>query len=502
MRTGDEKTVWILGAGFSAPLGLPLAKDFFAERYVKLAEGYIAPWVVPPRAIQGFVSSSGGFQAAAIRLRQAEQAFQRASSAAKPKKLEWSTEAQMSWLRKELEPAKITSGRVRHVEKAARYYEDIEQFEAAALSFFQVVERLSGDEWSRETFIEAQQAQVQLNQWFRGPQQASGLLYSNGESLTSAFDVQRKEIAVELAKVRQVEAQEGWTAEQILVSLDLAANHNDIAQQRIWTKETDDGKATPHTREDPATYARDALRTITKLIVAEMEYAIPDTSDIDKAGYAWGPYVEWVKNLVGGDDTIMTFNYDRVVEKAFELTPGHSLGQNQLLKLHGSVTHGTDEDGNIKELQVAELHRQLRNPNEAFTVRLGLPGEAKSKIHGEGGPLKPLWDQAAEAIIGARHIVFIGYSLPPEDVEAMEMIVEAIRERRESDRTSALTIHLVLGPGTKDAEILESILTPYDVTVENTKSYTQHAFVNWPKTGYPQFFQGLADPGRRRARGI
>lgn len=79
----------------------------------------------------------------------------------------------------------------------------------------------------------------------------------------------------------------------------------------------------------------------------------------------------------------------------------------------------------------------------------------------------------------------------------MDLIVGAIRDRKERDRQTAVSVHLVLGPGVREAGIIESILTPYDVAVQNTRLYTQHAFVNSPKTGYPHYIRGLADPSKK-----
>ncbi|MBT8467297.1 MAG: hypothetical protein KJN97_01000 [Deltaproteobacteria bacterium] len=484
----EERIAWILGAGFSAPLGLPLAKDIFAERYVKLAEGFIAPWVVPPKNVQSAIGNHGGFQTAGILIREAKQAFQARNPAPKPKGKSWSTETQMRWLQRMLEPALMTSGRLKYVARARAYRDDLNDFETAAQELFLAVERLYGDEWGREAFETAQQAQLQLAKVWYG-QQGNGRLYTNGNPLDRSLRQQRQEIADELAKVRQVEAQKGWTAEQILVSLERAAN-GDMAHQRIWTAENDRGDAKPAANQDPATYARDALSAVTKLIVAELECLIPDAGE--EAGYAWGPYIDWAKKLVGAEDGIISFNYDRVVEKGFELA-GRDLGDGQLLKMHGSVTDGETEDPDrLEKLSVKELRRQLQDPEVKFTVRLGLPGDAKSKIHRPGGPLEDVWAAAASAIREARHVVFVGYSLPPEDVESMEMITEAIRERRVDDPKSALTVHLVLGPGEWEAGTLASIMQPYGVDPQNTRLYTQHAFVNWPKTGYPRDMRGLA----------
>ena len=48
----SDKVVWILGAGFSKPLGGPLLNDFFSPRFVAIAQGLLPPQSRPAQRLE------------------------------------------------------------------------------------------------------------------------------------------------------------------------------------------------------------------------------------------------------------------------------------------------------------------------------------------------------------------------------------------------------------------------------------------------------------------
>ena len=175
---------------------------------------------------------------------------------------------------------------------------------------------------------------------------------------------------------------------------------------------------------------------------------------------SWSFMKRWVNEFLDGDDTIITFNYDRAVEwiggeKVWPLLPKERIpdsGQRGalLLKLHGSVEWWKEGDGSVERFNTNELVDRADKLHESLI--LGVPGPGKSGMSTR--ELEPLWARAREAITDAGAVVIVGYSMPDTDGYAMELITAGLRKNVEmmnaANRTAMPRVHLVLGPDLQD----------------------------------------------------
>jgi hypothetical protein len=180
----------------------------------------------------------------------------------------------------------------------------------------------------------------------------------------------------------------------------------------------------------------------------------------------WSAHVDWAGPL-DGRHTLITFNYDRVLERVagqLRLTTKRPIGpalllpseltkslpgQPRGLKLHGSVDWQMTENQGI--VRAADEAFALSAPDDQLVI--ATPGPTKSKIT---EALEPLWSTAEDAIGHADAIVFVGYRFPPTDATARRRILRAIERRARTGRSMAL--HVVLGPNSLDAPRLAELL--------------------------------------------
>jgi hypothetical protein len=109
--------------------------------------------------------------------------------------------------------------------------------------------------------------------------------------------------------------------------------------------------AGPRSGNDPVVAERVAAMA-KRLVAAECCFF----RDSDVRYERWDPYVSWARQLQD-DDTVISFNYDRVVEVAAtragrvvdpRLGSESSLSRGiTLLKLHGSIDWSTDSEGRV-----------------------------------------------------------------------------------------------------------------------------------------------------------
>jgi len=203
----------------------------------------------------------------------------------------------------------------------------------------------------------------------------------------------------------------------------------------------------------------------------------------------WDPYVEWLKTL-RADDTVVTFNYDRVVETASSAEAGgrgvlpltfehrsdirdvidraRSAQISILAKLHGSVDWEHDDTPGRTMPVRTSPNREYAVTNSSQPLYICTPGGSKkARAQKE---LKPLWDFAHERLAEADHVIFLGYRFPPSDAQARTSILGAIRRSTEA-RLCRVTI--VLGADAGGAQRLELLLRhaargPSSVHIENT----------------------------------
>jgi hypothetical protein len=153
----------------------------------------------------------------------------------------------------------------------------------------------------------------------------------------------------------------------------------------------------------------------------------------------WRPYKDWVNELTPVD-TILTFNYDVVLEvmrqhiqnKIGFVTPTqnntiHAIRQRQLapvLKLHGSTHWYHDQDGKFNDAPCDKRPPALGNP--AFNPIMGFPGPGKLDMCEK--LLSPLWTEGTKAIKEAEEVIFIGYRFPPSDSYSREQLLDALHK--------------------------------------------------------------------------
>lgn len=165
----------------------------------------------------------------------------------------------------------------------------------------------------------------------------------------------------------------------------------------------------------------------------------------------WQPYRDWVRSL-GSGDTIVTFNYDLVVEmvtKGIDLhvilnegtaTEANDVGGPRLLKLHGSVDWKLEVTPNDD----AVITRRDDAPEFALQcddreICIATPGATKATTAKQ---LRFIWRAAENALLLADEIYFVGYRFPPTDAESRKRLLTAIHRNERPH----LALHAVLGP--------------------------------------------------------
>ena len=206
-----------------------------------------------------------------------------------------------------------------------------------------------------------------------------------------------------------------------------------------------------------------ALRTNTvRCLAAECLFTTHSTTRSEP----WGPYIKWARALREGD-TIITFNYDMVLERlaaehdqrfrevpnlkfgletvvnplAPDTREGEEAGVVKILKLHGSVGWFLIDHAFATAATDTAAAEQLKGNTIPFIL-----GPGPDKLLHQEGTLNRLWTLASDAIKEAAVIVFLGYRFPPSDSQSRLVLLNAIREADHNH----LRIHTVLGPQTGD----------------------------------------------------
>jgi hypothetical protein len=168
----------------------------------------------------------------------------------------------------------------------------------------------------------------------------------------------------------------------------------------------------------------------------------------------WAPYQAWLDALNPAFHTVVSFNYDGVLEKLsdparhlvalpdarLDAHGGKSLVH--ILKLHGSVTWL--REGNA--CRVVDVQEALASPGGMLAI--GTPGQTKRMMKDQ--LFEPLWRKAEAAIRNAEAIVFLGYRFPESDGDARRRVLTAIT----GSTVHKLRIHVVLGPNVSHPDVL------------------------------------------------
>ena len=183
------------------------------------------------------------------------------------------------------------------------------------------------------------------------------------------------------------------------------------------------------------------------------------------------PYVARAKSL-GERDTILTFNYDRVIELvakegAHEIVVprpqdaqaacSQRSGSPVALKLHGSVDWYFDLHNNDVRRDDAESAMFVNMPKK---LAIATPGPTKHRMISNDGIFEPLWRCAREELQLADAVVLIGYRMPPTDAFTKQWLIDRLREvsaRKQAsgdaiDGPEKTVVHTVLGPGLDSAD--------------------------------------------------
>jgi hypothetical protein len=203
----------------------------------------------------------------------------------------------------------------------------------------------------------------------------------------------------------------------------------------------------------------------TRLIAASCSVFIEGLDrETIKAGERWKPYQAWIREL-RENDTLVTFNYDRVVEQlsaeeyagsgssslftAHVMEPGtkpEALEEDSiarlarratLVKAHGSVNWVLCNAGIEKRDWSPDL---LSSENK---LALAIPGASKHTM--ATSFFRKLWRQARVALEAAEEIFFLGFRFPESDAAAREMVLDAIG----GNGRPGLIVTTVLGPDTR-----------------------------------------------------
>jgi hypothetical protein len=222
----------------------------------------------------------------------------------------------------------------------------------------------------------------------------------------------------------------------------------------------------------------EALRTAARRLIAAECCGFLE--GVDTLREKWRPFVRWERELLAKGDTIVSFNYDRVVETlrharnaklsrvpgatesklgvvfpASEIDRG-TFPECPVLKLHGSVDwkKATARDGSVT---VTTPDKQsvfaLFCPAEQLAI--ATPGPSKAR---EAKGFKSIWGLAKDALKQADAVVFIGFRFPETDADARAELLGAIRENNAGIPGHHLSLHVVLGLPSPQSERLEALL--------------------------------------------
>lgn len=170
----------------------------------------------------------------------------------------------------------------------------------------------------------------------------------------------------------------------------------------------------------------------------------------------WLPYQQWL-GLLRANDSILTFNYDMVVEllnptvgssgwAAHVVGVGGSPSDREqdsmanaarlpsLFKLHGSVNWSHDgRSAQGRTWTQAMLGADL-------DLAIATPGDGKMQM--AGGLFRQLWNRAAVKLREADEITIIGFRFPQSDAFPRDKLLAAMRDNDNPN----LQINVVLGP--------------------------------------------------------
>ena len=187
-----------------------------------------------------------------------------------------------------------------------------------------------------------------------------------------------------------------------------------------------------------------------------------------------------LKRLRAGS-TIITFNYDLVIEESFESGELWNPRDGFVIKVSG-ISHDwsrrwltSREIGSPRksDVHLLKLHgslgwvqyanRQVRLKNRPYVVRRGVTEKISVCPPGwnkpiDRNPYKALWREARLKLESCKSLVIIGYSLPETDLLARALFSEVVRMR--SAREKYLSRLVLVDPSDVVKERFTSLFTP------------------------------------------
>src|SRR5216684_126175 len=167
-------------------------------------------------------------------------------------------------------------------------------------------------------------------------------------------------------------------------------------------------------------------------------------------------YVTWARRL-GPEHTIITFNYDRLLEllgaktgKLACVPQGWDRDGSvaSVYKLHGSVDWVSEDVGKPQRvIKVSSDPFAALTCDSPTKVVIANPGPTKSVLT---DTLEEQWTAAFKAILFADAVVFVGYRFPPTDARAQQTLLHALR----NNKSQYLAVHIVLGPNTASLDCI------------------------------------------------
>jgi hypothetical protein len=179
--------------------------------------------------------------------------------------------------------------------------------------------------------------------------------------------------------------------------------------------------------------------------------------------------------------TIITFNYDLVIEEAFETgkvwNPKHGFtipvaGISHDWPRRWLDSRGVDSPGK-SDVHLLKLHgslgwvqyanRQVRLKNRPYVVRRGATEKISVCPPGwnkpiDRNPYKALWREARLKLESCKSLMIIGYSLPDTDLLARALFSEVVRMR--STRRRYLSHLVLVDPSHAVKERFTALFTP------------------------------------------
>jgi hypothetical protein len=182
----------------------------------------------------------------------------------------------------------------------------------------------------------------------------------------------------------------------------------------------------------------DPLMTVRRALAVETTSFMSDLAERDER---WKPYEEWARGLSPERDTVITFNYDLMLDNLDPLRfqvvlPGDSVARDKVpvFKLHGSGNWVVDAHSK----KIAIDNDAIRSDRQ---IAIAAPG--RSKAESVSRLFQPIWRDAVARLTNAYNIVIVGYSFPKTDAAARLDLLAGIER---ATGGAVKQIEIVLGP--------------------------------------------------------